>query len=132
MEQRELRQKLASFQIVLRRLEEGVRREDKDTLVIDGVIQRFEFTFELAWKLMKLFIEEEGTSGVCLSPKTTVKQAFKREIIVDGEAWIKMIQDRNLTSHMYDVSMARRIYLSIENEYIVLLRELNKFMEQNI
>ena len=129
---RELRQKNTDFENALQRLEEGLQASDKDSLAVDGVIQRFEFTFELAWKLMKVFMEEEGVMGVCLSPKTTVRQAFKRELIMDGQGWINMIQDRNRTSHMYNESMSRAIYKNIQLEYIQLFRELRQVMKQNL
>lgn len=132
MSERELKQKYMDFQKALARLEEGLAEENKSALAIDGIIQRFEFTFEISWKLMKLFNEEEGITGVCLSPKTTVKQAFKREMIEDGEGWIQMIHDRNLTSHLYDENMSKKIYKTIESKHIFLFRALDEFMKANI
>ena len=129
---RELKQKSKDFESALQRLEEGLQVPGKDSLAIDGIIQRFEFTFEISWKLMKAFMEEEGIMGVCLSPKTTVRQAFKRELIIDGQGWIDMIMDRNRTSHIYDENMSRAIYKNIQNKHITLFRELKNFMEVNL
>ena len=132
MSYRQLKQKDRDFESALQRLEEGLQVSDKSSLAIDGIIQRFEFTFEISWKLMKAFMEEEGIIGVCLSPKTTVRQAFKRELIIDGQGWIDMIGDRNRTSHMYDESMSRAIYINIQNKHIKLFRELRGFMQENL
>lgn len=129
---RELKQKNKDFENALQRLEEGLEVPDKDSLAIDGIIQRYEFTFEIAWKLMKAFMEEEGLMGVCLSPKTTVRQAFKRELIRDGQGWIDMILDRNRTSHIYNENMSRGIYENIQSKHIELFRQLKAFMEENL
>lgn len=106
-------------------LEEGLLAE-VDDLRIDGVLQRFEFTFELAWKCMKDYMELEGIVLSIGSPREIIQLAFKHNIISDGEKWIEMMLSRNSLSHMYDKAMSRNIYIKIKNEYIFLLKELQE------
>jgi len=77
-----------------------------------GVIQGFEYTHELAWNLMKDYLEFQGHVG-SIGLRDTTREAFKREIIMDGDIWMEMIQSRNLTSHAYDRAIAERIYAAI-------------------
>ena len=70
----------------------------------DGVIQRFEFTFELLWKTLRLFLEEEGI--ICSTPKECMKEAFRINWLNDEDIFLNMLKDRNKTSHIYDKSMA--------------------------
>lgn len=129
MDNNRLKQQYNNFARALKRLEEVLELPKEDEIVLDATIQRFEFTYELSWKLMKLYLEDQGIVDVCHTPKMTVKEAFKREVIHDGQGWIDMIGDRNRTSHIYNQSMARRIYNNINDKYIRLFRELREFME---
>ncbi|WP_251862433.1 nucleotidyltransferase substrate binding protein [Clostridium sp. Marseille-Q2269] len=99
------------------------------SLLIDGVIQRFEFTFEQSWKLMKLYLEYEGIEEA-KSPRSTIRAAFKYGIIEDGDPWINMMIDRNKTSHVYDESTAIEIYNSIKSNHVNLLEKLLNKMEE--
>jgi nucleotidyltransferase substrate binding protein (TIGR01987 family) len=74
-----------------------------------GLIQSFEMAHELAWNVLKDYLEEEaGTTGL-LGSKDSTREAFKRGLIDDGEIWMDMIKSRNLTSHVYDEATARKI-----------------------
>lgn len=73
-----------------------------------GVIQAFEFTHELAWNVLKDYLEYQGVLGV-VGSRGAVREAFRNGLINDGEAWMAMILDRNLSSHTYDQSTARDI-----------------------
>jgi nucleotidyltransferase substrate binding protein (TIGR01987 family) len=77
-----------------------------------GVIQGFEFSFELAWNVMKDFLEEQGISGI-IGSKNAVRYAFQKELITDGQVWMDMIESRNLASHSYDEEKAENIYNNI-------------------
>ena len=107
------------------RLKEGLEQE-ADDLRIDGVLQRFEFTFELAWKCMKDYLESQGVIASMGSPREIIQIAFKHNIIEDGEKWIEMMLARNSLSHLYDELASRDIYDKIKNEYLGLLMELQK------
>ncbi len=109
------------------RLEEGLKIV-KDELGEDGVIQRFEFTFELLWKTLKLFLEDKGI--LCKSPKDCLKAAFKYGLFSDDELYLNMLVDRNNTSHIYNHEDSRVIYLRIKNEYAQAIKSLLDSIEQ--
>jgi nucleotidyltransferase substrate binding protein (TIGR01987 family) len=67
----------------------------------EGIIQRFEYTFELAWKVLKDKMENDGIILDQISPKAVIRQAYTAKYINDPDAWLKMIRDRNLMSHTY-------------------------------
>jgi nucleotidyltransferase substrate binding protein (TIGR01987 family) len=93
-----------------------------DELHRDGLIQRFEFTFELAWKAMKEHLESEGFSDIA-SPKSVLKKAFSVELI-DSEDWLGMLEDRNRTSHIYEEETAAAISGRICTRYMALFGQL--------
>ena len=111
------------YQNSLDRLAESLSEDlSISSTILDGTIQRFEFTFELAWKLMKEVLEDRGVS--INSPKMAIKYAFKEQFFEDGDGWIKMLDDRNLTSHTYKQDLAKEIYQRVKNKHYVLLKEL--------
>lgn len=110
------------------RLDEA-KKENPTTLEIDGILHRFEFTFELAWKTLKDYLEYMGFIEKIGSPREVIQTAFKEGIVQDGERWIKMMLARNSLSHLYDEEESRKIYQKVQQEYIVLLKELDKKFE---
>lgn len=88
-----------------------------DDLDRDGVIQRFEFTFELFWKTSKMFMEYEGFDN-CKGPRSCIKEGARRSFLVDCEMLLDMLEDRNKTSHIYDEDTARDISKRIKEKYI--------------
>lgn len=92
-----------------------------DDIIVDATIQRFEFTFELSWKLMKAMLEYDGIENVN-SPRRAIRESFKQNYISDGTSWIKMLEDRNRTSHTYDEETALEIVTSIKGNYIELIK----------
>lgn len=108
---------------VFGRLKEGLTKGDDD-LYIDGILQRFEFTFELAWKTMKDYLEYLGVIDKIGSPREVIQSAFKSNLIEDGEAWISMMISRNELSHIYDAAESRIIYNRIKGEYVGLIEKL--------
>ena len=94
--------KLDSFEKAYTRLTKGIAQYDEaNDLMRDGLIQRFEFTFELAWKTLKEVFEDEGLIGLN-SPKRVLREAFASEIISNQELWLSMLDDRNSTTHIYN------------------------------
>ena len=87
-----------------------------------GVIQFFEMTFELSWKMLKDYLTSEGFTPQ--SPRETLKQAFQAELISDGATWLQALEDRNLTVHTYDDQTAQRIEETIKTNYFPLLKKL--------
>ena len=82
-----------------------------------GLIQAFEFTHELAWNTLKDFLEARGTVKIYGSRDTT-REAFAADLIVNGEAWMKMIEHRNETSHTYNEAIANAIVEAILTRYV--------------
>lgn len=120
----DLERKLGDYAKALAKLTEGLRKFDgQDELARDGVIQRFEFTFELAWKCIKALLEYEGFKGLH-SPRSVLREAFAGELITNEEMWLKMLKDRNLTSHLYDEGIAITISQNIQSHYVDMLDEL--------
>ena len=97
--------------------------EPATELAIDGVLHRFEFTFELMWKTIKDYLEYIGIVEKTGSPREVIKSAFENALIEDGEEWIDMMLARNQLSHIYDKQMSRDIYFDIKNIYLSLLEE---------
>ena len=113
--------KVHNFERALERLKEAVERA-QDELDKDGVIQRFEFTVELLWKSLKAILEYKGIE--CYSPRNCVKEAFKANIIGDDDIVLDMIEDRSLSSHIYDEKTSDEIFERIKNVYLDYLTGL--------
>lgn len=111
------------------RLKEAIV-EDENPLSIDGTIQRFEFTFEQAWKTVQKFLRFEGYD--CNSPRHCLKEAYTAGIINDEAVWLDMLDDRNMTSHIYDEMHARRIYDKIKAQYTKMLSDLLKVFNKKL
>lgn len=90
----------------------------------EGIIQRFEFTLELAWKTLKDKMEFDGILLDKISPKMVLKEAYQAKYINDIDTWLNMINDRNLVSHTYDFETFEQIIPSIQKNYISILNEL--------
>ena len=116
MSDKKISQSMENLANALMRLEEALEIKEKDnSLVVDGTIQRFEFTIELFWKTMKRILDSIGIHAK--SPKETLKEAFKIGWLESETAWLEMFDDRNETSHVYNEEMARIIYEHIRHNY---------------
>lgn len=93
-----------------------------------GVIQRFEFSFELAWKTLKDFLEDGGLVISPVTPRQVIKEAFAAKIISDGQVWINMLDNRNLLSHTYDSSVFEQAVDAITRDYLPAMEKLHKFL----
>ena len=111
------------------RLGEALEVKTTD-IVIDGTIHRFEFTFELAWKTMKDYLEYEGIIAKTGSPREVIKEAFSSGLIENGEDWIDMMLARNSLSHLYDEETSRKIYDDIKNIYFKEIKNLIVKLEE--
>ncbi len=74
----------------------------------DATIQRFEFTFELAWKTIKAYVEDQGFE--CKSPKNCFREAARLDLVKDPEVWFEYLKDRNFIAHTYNEKLADKIY----------------------
>ncbi|MEK7062787.1 MAG: HI0074 family nucleotidyltransferase substrate-binding subunit [Patescibacteria group bacterium] len=114
-----------SFKKSLERFQE-ILKEEKTVANRDSAIQRFEFTVELAWKSIQQFLRNQKI--VCRSPKECLQESFKFGLVEDNPLWIKMIDDRNLTSHTYNEELADKIYNNFP-QYFNLLEDLKNSIE---
>ena len=87
-----------------------------------GAIQAFEFTYELAWNVLRDYLIWQGAETISGS-RDAIREGFKRELISDGHAWLAMLQDRNRTVHTYNEETAMQILENLENRYAVLFSE---------
>lgn len=90
-----------------------------------GLIQGFEFTHELAWNVLKDYLEMEGIQGL-IGSRSTAREAFKRGLVVDGAVWMDMIEKRNLSSHTYNQTVALAIVEAIAVRYYPAFCELQQ------
>lgn len=123
---KEIKLSVDNYNRALAKLREGINSA-KTELNRDGVLQRFEFTFELFWKTMRLIIHYEGFE--CRSPRSCIKEAFKHGYIDDGEIYLDMLDDRNRTSHVYDEQTSLEIYERVEQQYMKALLDAGKLFD---
>jgi len=112
-------QRFKHFEQAYAQLEKAValsRKRPLSELEEQGIIQAFEYTHELAWNVLKDFLEEQGVRDLYGS-KDSSREAFKRGLIENGDAWMDMIQSRNLTSHTYNRDIAQQIVQAILEKY---------------
>ena len=124
-------QKCENFCNAVARLSESLVELGKhpdSTVIRDGVIQRFEFTFELAWKSLREYMQDQGAdmSGIVFS-KQVFKAAYAAQIINDADIWLDMLDSRNITSHVYDDQQAAQVVAAIRDRYIGPLTALAEF-----
>ena len=94
-----------------------------------GTIQAFEFTYELAWNLLRDYLLWQGETAIAGS-RDTIRNAFQVGLISDGHAWMAMLQDRNRTVHTYNEATANEILANLEQRYALLLDELEETFVQ--
>jgi nucleotidyltransferase substrate binding protein (TIGR01987 family) len=100
-----------------------------DEMVKEGLIQRFEYTHELAWKVMKDFAEYQVNTNISGS-RDAIREALQMNLIYSGEVWMDMMLSRNKSSHSYNEATANEIYLKILSEYFPELIKFRITMEE--
>ena len=107
-------------------LSEATEREvgELNQLEREGVIQRFGYTFELAWNTLKDRLEYAGVVLTEVTPRNVIRQAFAAKLIADAETWTDMLVDRNLMSHTYDFARFEAVINNIRSRYIAVLDDL--------
>ena len=121
------------YSSALAQLEQAVaiyQKSQQDALYRDGLIQRFEFTVELAWKSLKEYLEAQGSTTPIATPRAVLKEAFAAGVIYDADAWNRVITARNITSHVYDEKTAEDVAAQICNDFLPLLKALGKFYRE--
>ncbi|WKV11941.1 nucleotidyltransferase substrate binding protein [Marivirga harenae] len=115
------KQRFSNFEKALSQLQEGIENNGADPINIikEGIVQRFEFTHELAWKVLKDYLLYEGIQNVTGSRSAT-REAFRIGLISDGQKWMEMIESRNNTVHTYNENILKVEYDKIINQYFSL------------
>lgn len=111
-----------AFQSLTEAVELSQQRE-LSALEQQGLIQSFEFTHELAWKMLKDYLEYQGVSNI-IGSRDASRIAFQNALIQDGEVWMQMIAARNQTSHTYNLKVAQSVVESILNRFYPALNQL--------
>lgn len=123
------KQRFQNFDKAFKRLADAILiiRKDPDNVLLQaGLIQTYEFTFELAWKTLKDYLEMEGFTVP--SPRATLRPAFQCGYIQQGDVWLKALNDRNLTAHTYDDEIAKEVIADIQQTYYFLLKDLHQWL----
>ena len=126
-------QKIENYHHALAQLAEAVQiytADPGDALYRDGLIQRFEFTVELAWKSLKEYLEDQGAVLGIASPRGVLKEAYAAGVITDADTWNRIIEARNITSHVYDEKTAQTVAYQIAREFLPVLQKLGTFYRE--
>lgn len=122
------KQRYSNFKKAVAQLRIFIEKEDLNPLELQGLIQCFEYTFELGWKTLKDYLELEGF--VVKSPRETIQTAFQSEIISNGHTWIDALEKRNLLAHTYDEAIAKEAERLIRYSYYEIILELESKLEK--
>jgi nucleotidyltransferase substrate binding protein (TIGR01987 family) len=127
------KQRFANFDRALALLDDALKDvAGLSLLEKEGVIQRFEYTFELAWKTLKDFLEEGGLIISPTVPRQVLKDAFAARILPDGQVWIDMLDHRNSLSHKYDSRVFEKAVVEIESRYLPAMKALHAYLEAKL
>jgi len=121
MDVERLHERIADYLKALDQLAKATQ-QPKDEFLRDSVIQRFEFTHEIAWKMLKLRLEAEDIFAK--TPRETLQAALQAGLIDDGNAWSDLQKMRNLTSHTYNEQLADDVYDYVVGQAVTLFRQL--------
>ena len=116
---------------VLERSVITAQERDLNEMEEQGLVQSFEFTFELSWKLLKDYFESKGFKDFHGS-RDSFRLAFQENLITDGEVWMEMIDSRNRSSHTYDENIAKEIISLVLSKYFDKLKDLEKKMHSYV
>jgi len=123
-------QRFQNLEQAFTQLKRGLDIPQPNNVEKQGIIQSFEFTFELAWKTMKDYLESQGVS--VQFPRDAVKEGFHYQIVSDGEIWMDMLEKRNQMAHTYDEAAAERALKLIRESYEPALREAVAFFKNKV
>ncbi|STO55228.1 nucleotidyltransferase substrate binding protein [Canicola haemoglobinophilus] len=125
------KQRFDKYKQALHQLESAVLEyaNTEIDIIKEGIIQRFEFTHELAWKVMQDYLKAQGEVDV-FGSKIATRLAFNRELINQGEIWLDMIETRNITVHTYDEKILNEQFHKVVNNYLPLFLQFQQRLEK--
>jgi len=128
------RQRFENFERAFMLLKEAFEKDiaEMSDLEKEGVVQRFEYTFELAWKTLKDYLIYSGIVFDQITPRRVIKEAFAARIIEDGQTWIDMLEQRNLMSHTYDKETFEGVIRNISQRYFAPLEQVFTWLKQKM
>lgn len=123
------KQRFENFEKAFQKLEQAVAQKKYSEIERAGLIQFFEFTFELSWKTLKDYLESVGFT--LTTPRDVFKQAFQMGFLEDGHEWMQALEDRNLTAHTYDEATSKKIEKLITDKYFLMIKKLyQRFLKE--
>jgi len=123
------KQRFQNFDKAFKQLESAVIELDSlSDLEKEGLVQRFEYTFELSWKTLKDYLESQNVEAKF--PREAIKKAFQYDIIGDGEIWMEMLEKRNLMAHTYDEAIFETAIQQISEMFFPEIKKLHQFFSQ--
>lgn len=125
------KQRFSNYEKAFTQFKKFISKKELNDLEKQGFIQSFEYTHELAWNLMKDFLQYEGIQNL-LGSRSTTKEAFSKGIISEGQIWMNMIESRNKTVHIYEENILNEELDKIINEYFSQFEELYNYFKKMI
>ena len=119
-----------AFSLLSEALESDI--EDLNDLEKEGVIQRFEYNFELSWNTLKDRHEYDGVVMQSVTPRNVIRTAVATGLVADGQTWINMLEDRRNTSHRYDMELLESVLANVRNNYLPILEALHRRLSAEI
>lgn len=118
---------------LLREAIELMEEKEPNQLEKEGTIQRFEYTIELAWKVMKDYLESENFVFGQITPKAVIRKAFEAKLLEDGQTWMDALDARNEMSHAYDLESFEIVIEDIRRRYLRAFDALHeKLLEKSV
>lgn len=124
------KQRFQNFENAFKYFENAVELEEYSELEASGLVQAFEFTFELGWKTLKDYLYEMGL--VTNFARDTIKESFRGKIIEDGQAWIDMLEKRNSLSHTYNQKTAKKAVSLIRKKYYPAIKQAYEMLKSKL
>jgi len=117
---------------LLREIVEAMAERPFNQFEKEAIIQRFEYTWELAWKTLKDYLEYKGVVLETITPNATIKAAYAAKIINNGDVWMKALDARNLMAHTYDFQSFEKITIEIKEQYLFIFEDLYMFLLKEV
>jgi nucleotidyltransferase substrate binding protein (TIGR01987 family) len=122
------KQRFANYTKAFNQLQKFIDKGTLNELEEQGVIKAFEFTHELAWNVLKDYLEYQGYTGI-IGSRDATREAFQKGLIANGNEWMEMIKSRNQTAHTYHENIAEEIKNKIVSSYFLLFVEFKNKMQ---
>lgn len=124
------KQRFQNFEKAFQFFEDIVGRSSLTAIEISGLVQAFEFTFELGWKTIKDYLYEQGIET--RFPREAIKKGFEAGIITDGHTWIHMLEKRNELAHTYNSAVANHAVEIIKQRYYISVKQVYEYFKQHL